>query len=66
MKNAERWRTAAGRGNVYAQFCLAECYETGRGAEQDLRLAAYWYRRAAEGLLEKMGMSVSSAEIGEG
>ena len=38
---------AAKAGDAVSQYNLAENYRTGVGAEKDLDLAAYWYRRAA-------------------
>ena len=41
-------RLSAEQGCDYAQFNLAECYEQGRGVEQDLEQAIHWYTLAAE------------------
>lgn len=39
---------AAKENHVPAQMALAECYEKGFGTEKDLKMAVFWYMKAAE------------------
>jgi TPR repeat protein len=41
------WRKAAEDGHSLAQFALGFCYEYGKGATEDHKVAAEWYARAA-------------------
>jgi uncharacterized protein len=43
------WRPLADRGDVDAQFNLAQAYFLGRGLPQNMTLAEQWYARAARG-----------------
>jgi TPR repeat protein len=45
---ADRYLTAAYKGNVEAQYKLAECYYNGRGVDIDYASAGTWYRKSAE------------------
>jgi TPR repeat protein len=40
-------RTAAEHGHVHDQIALGNAYLSGRGVNQDFKLAAYWYEKAA-------------------
>jgi uncharacterized protein len=40
-------RAAAEHGHVYDQIALGAAYLSGHGVQQDLKLAAYWYEKAA-------------------
>ena len=40
------FETAAGNGNVNAQFCLASIYDSGQGVTKDYAEAIKWYRMA--------------------
>lgn len=42
------WLPLAELGDVEAQFNLGVLYDEGAGVEQDLAIAADWYRKAAE------------------
>ncbi len=42
------WLPLAELGDVEAQYNLGVMYDEGAGMEQDLAVAAKWYRRAAE------------------
>ena len=42
------WLPLAELGDVEAQFNLGVMYDEGAGVEQDLAVAAEWYRKAAE------------------
>jgi TPR repeat protein len=42
------WLPLAELGDVEAQFNLGVLYDEGAGVEQDLAVAADWYRKAAE------------------
>ena len=42
------YRLAANSGLADAQFSLARMYASGRGIQQNDKVAAYWYRKAAE------------------
>lgn len=45
---ADRYLTAAYKGNAEAQYKLAECYYNGRGVDIDYASAGTWYRKSAE------------------
>lgn len=47
VKAAEYYRKSAELGNGDAQYYLAELYRTGRGVNQDMPTAIYWYHKAA-------------------
>ena len=47
-KALEKCRKDAEQGNAYAQCCMGEMYEKGRGVSQDYAKAAEWYRKSAE------------------
>lgn len=47
-QGVEVLRQLAEQGNPNARFRLAALYEAGNGVPQDFRLAAEWYRQAAE------------------
>ena len=40
-------RASAQHGHVHDQIALGAAYLSGRGVQQDLKLAAYWYEKAA-------------------
>src|SRR5579863_10313469 len=40
-------RTAAEHGTVQDEIALADAYFMGRGLPQDIKLAAFWYEKAA-------------------
>lgn len=46
--NFRAYREAAGRGDAEAQFQLGFMYDTGLGAPEDDRQAAFWYQKAAD------------------
>jgi len=47
-KAVKYFHKAAKLGNVYAQYNLGLCYDTGIGVEQDYTEAAKWYHKSAE------------------
>lgn len=65
-------RAAAEHGHVQDQIALGAAYMSGRGVPQDLKLAAYWYEKAAGlgdpsaqnevGYLYQVGLGVSPDE----
>jgi TPR repeat protein len=42
-----RMQAAADKGVIHDQIALGDAYFIGRGVSQDLKLAAYWYEKAA-------------------
>lgn len=51
--NIQALKEKAEQGDAVAQNKLGEAYEYGKGVDQDLREAAYWYKKAAgKGLAE--------------
>ena len=48
MESALCFRIGAEKGHGNAQFRLGECYEFGRGVEQDHGKAIRWYQKAAD------------------
>ena len=40
-------RAAAEKGSIHEEIALGAAYFSGRGVHQDLKLAAYWYEKAA-------------------
>ena len=40
-------KAAAEQGHVRDEIALADAYMTGRGVQQDMKLAAFWYEKAA-------------------
>ena len=53
---AIKWLSvAAKQGQPDAQFTLGQMYENGEGVPQDYRLAAYWYRKAADQTIDLGG-----------
>lgn len=44
----EKFKASAMKANVYAQFCLAVCYEKGYGTEKNASEAFRYYRKTAE------------------
>ena len=56
---AVKWLSmAAKQGQPDAQVSLGQMYEDGEGVPQDYRLAAYWYRKAADHLPDLGGAGV--------
>ena len=47
VKAVECYRKSAEKGDVYAQYALAECYFEGKGIDVDIDKAACWYKKAA-------------------
>ena len=47
VKAVECYRKSAEKGEVYAQYALAECYFEGKGIDVDIDKAACWYKKAA-------------------
>lgn len=45
----KEWQTAADQGNIEAQRNLGHLYRWGKGVQQDLTQAAFWYYTAAKG-----------------
>jgi TPR repeat protein len=46
---ALKWLSlAAKQGQPEAQVTLGQMYENGKGVSEDIGLAAYWYRKAAD------------------
>ena len=41
------WPSAAEEGSADAQFQFGQCFDEGRGVDQDFEQAARWYRSAA-------------------
>ena len=58
-------REAAEAGDVGAAYILASMYERGDGVDRDLRLARYWYERAAAGGDEAAPYKVRELELRE-
>ncbi|MFN9101596.1 MAG: sel1 repeat family protein, partial [Betaproteobacteria bacterium] len=56
---------AAKAGDVGAAYILASMYEQGDGVDRDLRLARYWYERAAAGGDEAAPYKVKELELRE-
>lgn len=54
----------AGQSHQDAQLALAQIYESGDGAEQDLALAAEWYARAAQGVPFKTAIYSPPVRLG--
>ena len=53
---AFKWLSmTAKQGQPDAQFTLGQMYENGEGVPQDYRLAAYWYRKAADHTMDLGG-----------
>lgn len=53
--------------HAYAQYFLARMYERGQGATQDAKVAAQWYRKAAEqGVNDAQFRLAAMYESGEG
>lgn len=48
----EHWRQAADQGDLTAQRNIAHLYRWGKGVQQDLTQAAFWYYNAAKGGLD--------------
>ena len=42
------WRPLAEKGNLFAQYRLANMYRGGKGVKQDYDIAMEWYKLAAE------------------
>src|SRR4051794_2369359 len=40
-------QASAKHGNIREQIALADAYFTGHGVKQDLKMAAFWYEKAA-------------------
>src|SRR5690606_31931486 len=60
-------RLLAANGSAQAQYMLGHAHEWGRGAEQDYRLAEYWYRRSAAAGDPLAPLALAEmAEIGKG
>jgi len=47
-QNYDNCTTAAGQGNAYAQYALANLYNAGQGTEQDSEKAVEWYKKSAQ------------------
>eukprot|EP00468_Gymnochlora_sp_CCMP2014_P010684 CAMPEP_0167746244 /NCGR_PEP_ID=MMETSP0110_2-20121227/3605_1 /TAXON_ID=629695 /ORGANISM="Gymnochlora sp., Strain CCMP2014" /LENGTH=1303 /DNA_ID=CAMNT_0007630987 /DNA_START=53 /DNA_END=3965 /DNA_ORIENTATION=- len=53
LRASDWWRQAANHGSKEAQLAIADCYATGKGVTVDMKLAIWWYERAADqGVLE--------------
>jgi anti-anti-sigma factor len=48
LQSADDYRSAADGGDTAAQYRLGQCYEIGKGVQQDFAEAITWYRKAAE------------------
>ena len=46
-KSGGYFTLAAKQNNPFAEYNLAWCYENGKGVEQNLEKAAYWFEKAA-------------------
>jgi uncharacterized protein len=65
--NVHQLQAKAERGFVNQEIELAEAYFTGNGVEHDVKLAAYWYQKAAEsGDPESQNLVGSLYEVGLG
>ena len=61
---AFRWLSmAAKQGQPDAQVTLGQMYEDGEGVSQDYRLAAYWYRKAADHTIDLGGAGVGANSL---
>jgi TPR repeat protein len=61
---AIKWLSmAARRGQPDAQVALGQMYENGEGVPQDYRLAAYWYRKAADHTMDLGGAGVGANSL---
>lgn len=49
LSEAARWfERAAKKGDPHAMFALGECYQSGQGVPQDMKLAVEWTTKAAD------------------
>ena len=61
---AFKWLSmAAKQGQPDAQVSLGQIYENGEGVPQDYRLAAYWYRKAADHTMDLGGAGVGANSL---
>ena len=63
---AFKWLSmAAKRGQPDAQVTLGQMYENGEGVPQDYRLAAHWYRRAADHTVDLGGAGLGANSLAQ-
>jgi len=63
-RQAFKWLSmAAKQGQPDAQYTLGQMYEDGEGVPQDYRLAAYWYRKAADHVPNLGGAGVGLSSL---
>jgi TPR repeat protein len=61
---ALKWLSmAAKQGQPDAQVSLGQIYQNGEGVPQDYRLAAYWYRKAADHTMDLGGAGVGANSL---
>lgn len=61
---ALKWlSTAAKQGQPDAQVTLGQMYENGEGVRQDYKLAAYWYRKAADHTMNLGGAGLAADSL---
>ena len=64
--NAFKWLSLAARqGQPDAQVTLGQMYENGEGVPQDYRVAAYWYRKAADHTVDLGGAGVGANSLAQ-
>jgi len=65
-QSTEWYRRAAERGNIFAQFELANAYRFGNGVERDASQAMAWYRLSAEAGNPSAKLALAELEAGGG
>jgi|SRR5579864_1260780 len=65
-RDAFKWLSlAAKQGQPDAQVTLGQMYEDGEGVPQDYRLAAFWYRKAADHTVDLGGAGVGANSLAQ-